>query len=59
MPDVVQCPGCRLPVDIGRPPDVAFQIRRGQNAQGREVILIDVGLVTVHCCTRCGDGEWR
>jgi hypothetical protein len=59
MPDTVQCPGCHLPVDIARPPDVAFQVLRGQNSQGREVIMIDVGLVTVHCCTRCADGEWR
>jgi hypothetical protein len=59
MPDIVQCPGCHLPVDIARPPDVAFQVQRGQNNQGREVIMIDVGRVTVHRCTLCGDGEWR
>ena len=59
MPDVVQCPGCHLPVDIARPPDIAFQVQRGQNNEGREIIRIDVGLVTVHRCTLCGDGEWR
>jgi hypothetical protein len=59
MPDIVQCPGCHLPVDIARPPDVAFQVQRGQNNQGREVIMIDVGRVTVHRCTLCADGEWR
>lgn len=59
MPDIVQCPGCHLPVDIARPPDVAFRVQRGQNNQGREVIMIDVGRVTVHRCTLCADGEWR
>jgi hypothetical protein len=59
MPDIVQCPGCHLPVDIARPADVAFQVLRGQNNQGREVIMIDVGFVTVHRCTWCADGEWR
>ena len=59
MPDIVQCPGCHLPVDIARPADVAFQVLRGQNNQGRDVIMIDVGLVTVYRCTLCADGEWR
>jgi hypothetical protein len=59
MPDIVQCPGCHRPVDIARPPGVAFEVQRGQNSQGREVIMIDVGRVTVHRCTLCADGEWR
>jgi hypothetical protein len=59
MPDIVQCPGCHLPVDIARLADVASQVLRGQNNQGRDVIMIDVGLVTVHRCTLCADGEWR
>ena len=59
MPDIVQCPGCHLPVDIARPPETPFQVHRGQSNQGRDVIMINVGLVTVHCCTLCADGEWR
>ena len=59
MPDTVQCPGCHLPVDVARPPDIAFEVVRGQNDDGRAVITIDVGRVTVHTCTLCADGEWR
>jgi hypothetical protein len=59
MPDTVQCPGCHLPVDIARPPDVAFEVLRGNNKDGREVITVAVGQVTVHCCTLCRDGQWR
>lgn len=59
MADTVQCPGCHLPVDIARPADVSFEVLRGHNNQGREVITIDIGRVTVHCCTLCADGEWR
>jgi hypothetical protein len=59
MPDMVQCPGCHLPVDIARPPDVSYEVLRDQSNEGRAVIKIDVGLVTVHSCTLCADGEWR
>src|SRR5260370_1048506 len=42
MVDTVNCPGCHLPVDIARPPDIASEVVRGQNDDGRPAITIDV-----------------
>ena len=60
MPDIVQCPGCHLPVDIARPPDIAFQVRRGQNDPGtRTSSWSTSGSSPCTAARCCADGEWR
>jgi hypothetical protein len=57
-PDRIQCPGCHRVVDIARPLDIPFAVKRA-NGTGPEMITITVGLVVVHRCLLCADGEWR
>ena len=58
MVETVQCPGCRLAVDVARPPGVEFDIVPTQEPDGRMVTIL-VGRVVVHRCRCCPDGEWR
>ncbi len=59
MGDTVHCPGCHRPVDVARPPDVAFEIHADRDPEADGIVTIMVGRVVVHQCLRCPDGEWR
>ncbi len=57
--DTVQCPGCHRPVDLARPRDVGFEIRRDKAPDGVGIVTIVIGRVVVHQCRQCPDGQWR
>jgi len=58
MVETVQCPGCRVAVDVARPPGIEFDIVPTHEPAGRMVTIL-VGRVVVHRCRCCPDGEWR
>jgi uncharacterized protein (DUF169 family) len=57
--ETTQCPGCRLAIGVARPDHIGVEIGRHHAPDGREVITVNVGRVTVHSCTLCLDGFWR
>ncbi len=57
-PDRVQCEGCGRIIGIARPADIPFAVVR-ELKSGRHTIAITIGLIVVHRCTLCADGEWR
>jgi hypothetical protein len=58
MADTIQCPGCHAAVAVIRPAGVGYSVRKAVE-RGQDRIVIVVGRVVVHCCTRCLDVEWR
>ena len=56
--DTIKCPECQAAVAVVRPPGVDYGVQRVAE-RGQDRIVIVVGQVVVHACTRCADGEWR
>jgi hypothetical protein len=55
----IHCAGCGRRVDVTAPPGAGYEIRRGDEPDGRRFIEILVGRVIVHRCVLCRDGVWR